>query len=52
MTAETAIACSRCGIAIECCTLCEKTDCRERLCYRCVRIAIGQELRQPHAHGG
>ncbi len=44
--------CSRCQIAIEWCAVCEREDCRERLCYRCVRIAFRQEVRQPHGHGG
>lgn len=54
MTAGSAptVVCSACGRAIECCALCETIECRELLCYRCVRVAVRQELRQPHVHGG
>jgi hypothetical protein len=44
--------CSRCGVAIEVCAFCEREGCHDPLCYRCVRVALRQELPQPHDHGG
>jgi hypothetical protein len=44
--------CSRCGVVIDGCAFCERQECRELLCYRCVRITLGQEIAQPHRHGG
>ncbi len=46
------LTCSRCGAAIDICAFCENEACRVLLCYRCVRIALAQEIAQPHAHGG
>ncbi len=47
-----ATGCVQCGVAIESCAFCESDECRHPLCYRCVRIALAQEVRQPHLHGG
>lgn len=47
-----AAACARCGAVIEGCAFCERDECLRPLCYRCVRIALAQEVRQPHLHGG
>ncbi len=47
-----AVTCARCGTSIDDCSFCEEVGCREPLCYRCVRIALAQEVRQPHGHGG
>jgi hypothetical protein len=44
--------CSRCDGPIECCEFCEATDCRTPICHRCLRLAVGQAVVQPHAHGG
>ncbi len=49
---QSAVVCARCGIAIELCAFCEHDECRGPLCYRCVRVAMAQEVRQPHVHGG
>ena len=46
------VVCARCGAVIEGCAFCEDDRCGAPLCYRCVRIALAQEVRQPHAHGG
>jgi hypothetical protein len=44
--------CSRCGKPVDCCEFCDATDCRTPISYGCVRVALGQTLPQPHAHGG
>ncbi len=46
------VSCNQCARAIEECAFCEREECRDALCYRCVRIALAQELPQPHGHGG
>jgi hypothetical protein len=43
--------CDRCGVVIEVCGFCQEEDCPDPLCYRCVRVALRQELPQPHVHG-
>jgi hypothetical protein len=49
--AEPSLSCVRCGHQIETCAFCERDECRESLCYRCVRVLLGQELPHPHGHG-
>ncbi len=44
--------CSRCGKRIEECAFCDEPDCRAAICYGCSNVALGQEMPQPHAHGG
>ncbi len=44
--------CERCGAVVERCAFCDQGQCRDPLCYRCVRIALGLEIPQPHGHGG
>jgi hypothetical protein len=44
--------CSRCGTRIEECAFCDEPDCRAAICYGCLNVALGQEMQQPHAHGG
>ncbi len=44
--------CSGCGRAIDCCEFCDATDCPTAICYRCLQVALGQALPQPHPHGG
>ena len=44
--------CTRCSGAIVACAVCDREGCPHLLCYRCVRIALGQEVPQPHGHGG
>jgi hypothetical protein len=46
------LVCRDCGAQIECCEFCERDACPEGLCYGCVIVTIGQEIPQPHAHGG
>ncbi len=49
---RSALSCVRCGTSIVDCAFCEQVQCREALCYRCVRIALAQQVGQPHGHGG
>lgn len=44
--------CTRCGRVAQGCAFCQREGCHELLCYRCVRIALGQQVPQPHGHGG
>lgn len=44
--------CERCGALLEHCAVCGEGGCLEPLCYPCVRVAIRQEMPQPHEHGG
>jgi hypothetical protein len=44
--------CTRCGIVIELCSFCERAQCPEAICGRCLRIELGESMAQPHAHGG
>ena len=46
------LTCSDCGSAIECCQFCDDEDCSKALCFTCVIVATGQEMKQPHTHGG
>lgn len=44
--------CTRCGVVVELCAFCEREVCPEMICYRCLRIQLGQSMAHPHAHGG
>jgi hypothetical protein len=44
--------CIRCGVTVECCGFCERVDCPEVICSRCLRIQLRESLPQPHVHGG
>jgi len=46
------LTCMRCGVVVELCAFCERDDCRHTICYRCLRIQLGQSMAQPHLHGG
>jgi hypothetical protein len=46
------LVCLECRAEVECCAFCERDDCSETICYKCLRIALGQALAQPHVHGG
>lgn len=46
------LVCSDCRREIDCCEFCDRTDCRAGVCYRCVNLALGQLIPQPHVHGG
>jgi hypothetical protein len=34
------------------CACCDEPDCPAAICFRCVNVAAGQEMAQPHVHGG
>ncbi|HYZ11898.1 MAG TPA: hypothetical protein VE962_08395 [Actinomycetota bacterium] len=44
--------CASCGREIEVCVICEREDCPESRCYRCVVIDLREFVPHPHAHGG
>ncbi len=44
--------CDRCGTLVGLCAFCQREECSHPMCYRCVRIALRQEIPQPHRHGG
>ena len=44
--------CTKCGRLIEVCTGCAEPDCLHPICGDCLRIQVGEEMRQPHTHGG
>lgn len=44
--------CSRCGKTVEECAVCERAECPHKMCYRCLRIEIGESMDHPHDHGG
>ena len=46
------VVCRGCGTVVEICAFCERGDCPETICYRCLRIELVQSLPQPHVHGG
>ncbi len=50
--APAATRCSRCGVRIDECACCEEQGCGAAICYGCMNVALGQEMPQPHAHGG
>jgi hypothetical protein len=45
---EEAPTCKQCSTAVECCAFCERKDCSETICHRCLRIALGQSLAHPY----
>jgi hypothetical protein len=44
--------CADCDRRIEVCAFCEREACDRCLCYRCVVVALGEFVPQPHDHGG
>jgi len=44
--------CTKCDRAVEVCACCDEPECEAAICYGCLRVAVGQALPQPHAHGG
>jgi hypothetical protein len=45
--------CSRCRRTIEDCACCDDRECDAKaICYECLRLAVGQAVAHPHAHGG
>jgi hypothetical protein len=46
------LCCCNCGRTIDLCAFCERGECAVASCYGCLRLALGEALAQPHAHGG
>lgn len=46
------LVCSLCSERIDQCEFCDEEDCAKAICYRCTIVAIGQEIPEPHPHGG
>jgi hypothetical protein len=46
------LTCSNCDAVLETCAFCEREQCPEAICSRCLRIALGEAMTEPHAHGG
>jgi hypothetical protein len=44
--------CSDCDREIEFCFFCDEPGCEHALCYRCVTLALREEVAEPHGHGG
>jgi hypothetical protein len=44
--------CTSCGAVIDLCAFCERAPCPEAICYRCLRVALGDWMAEPHTHGG
>ena len=49
---DEALACLTCEREVEVCFFCEREECPNVLCYRCVVVALGEFVPQPHPHGG
>jgi hypothetical protein len=50
--AQVMTACRVCGVDVERCAGCERERCGAMICYRCLRLQLGQSLAHPHVHGG
>jgi hypothetical protein len=44
--------CIACRVAVERCGCCERVECPETICSRCLRIQLRESLPQLHVHGG
>lgn len=45
--------CSRCRRTIDQCACCDDPECNAKaICNECLRLALGQAMPHPHAHGG
>lgn len=47
-----ALICKQCTTAMVLCAFCEREQCPRPICYRCLRIQLGQSMAHPHRHGG
>jgi hypothetical protein len=46
------VRCGTCQRWIEVCAFCERVSCQHPTCHRCIRLALGESIAQPHPHGG
>lgn len=44
--------CSGCGAPVQECACCDEPGCAVAICYRCLNVALGQDMPHPHTHGG
>jgi len=49
---EASTVCWDCGVPIECCEVCGDEPCPQAVCLRCLRLAVGQSVPEPHIHSG
>jgi hypothetical protein len=49
---KVSVICVQCGSAIEVCSFCERLDCGQAICYRCLRLELRESMAHPHLHGG
>ena len=47
-----ALQCSQCHSEVDVCAFCERPDCAHLVCFRCLRVELGQSMSHPHQHGG
>ena len=50
--AKDRIVCADCDRRIEICCFCQEEECTVAICDRCVRTALRESIKTPHAHGG
>jgi hypothetical protein len=48
----TQLVCSHCHRDIECCAGCDRTDCPNGVCYRCMILELHMSHPHPHEYGG
>ena len=41
------VKCSKCACVLEECACCDEPDCEAAICYRCLNLALGQQVPQP-----
>lgn len=44
--------CSGCEREVYVCAFCERGDCTQTICFRCLQSELGQTQAHPHEHGG
>jgi len=44
--------CTSCAVIVQLCAFCERGDCPEAICYRCLREDLGESIPELHPHGG
>ena len=49
---EASTLCCGCGTVIEYCEVCGDEPCPQAVCLRCLSLAVGQSVPEPHTHGG
>lgn len=45
------VVCTHCRKDIEACAFCEER-CGHEICWRCLKYELGEEIAEPHTHGG